>query len=109
MLERALLVGLETHKSGRVEVAESMDELAMLVASAGGEVASALAGGGFGGIYQCGKVDFDESSDSCGCGDGESVVCHFGSNDPTVPHAEWGEGFIGRYGGILKKASDPFS
>ena len=39
MLERALLVGLETHKSGRVEVAESMDELAMLVASAGGEVA----------------------------------------------------------------------
>ncbi len=39
MLEKALLVGLETHKSGRVEVAESMDELAMLVASAGGEVA----------------------------------------------------------------------
>ena len=39
MLEQALLVGLETHKSGRVEVAESMDELAMLVASAGGEVA----------------------------------------------------------------------
>jgi hypothetical protein len=38
-MERAFLVGLETHKSGRYEVGESLDELALLVHSAGGEVA----------------------------------------------------------------------
>ncbi|MCX6934693.1 MAG: GTPase HflX [Verrucomicrobia bacterium] len=38
-LERALIVGLETHKSGRWEVGESLDELGLLVHSAGGEVA----------------------------------------------------------------------
>ncbi len=35
-MERAFLVGLETHKSGRYEVGESLDELALLVHSAGG-------------------------------------------------------------------------
>jgi GTP-binding protein HflX len=39
VMERAFLVGLETQKSGRYEVVESLDELALLVQSAGGEVA----------------------------------------------------------------------
>lgn len=37
--ERAFLVGLETSKSSRWEVGESLDELGLLVESAGGEVA----------------------------------------------------------------------
>ncbi|NBQ55908.1 MAG: hypothetical protein EBU36_04565, partial [Verrucomicrobia bacterium] len=37
--ERAFLVGLETHKSGRIETGESLEELGLLVQSAGGEVA----------------------------------------------------------------------
>ena len=36
-MERAFLVGLETQKSGRYEVGESLDELALLVQSAGGK------------------------------------------------------------------------
>jgi len=38
-MERAFLVGLETAKMGRWDMGESLDELALLVHSAGGEVA----------------------------------------------------------------------
>ena len=74
--------------------------------SAGGENAAALARGGVGGVYERREVDSDESAHACGGGGGRPSFCNVGSDDPSVPYAEWGEGSAGGYGGFSEKTAD---